>query len=443
MIGCALPMVMGSRLSRKMWLNSTAIISILGVVIEMTSAIGSHARYGQFIAGKIINSIAMGIACNIIPIYLSETAPTSARGFYINWYQAVQVAGAIIASGIVYAVEARPDKGAFLIPMGFQLVTPVIMLGVVYWIPESPRWLVWAGRELEAITEANALFLTPTNGFDAEAYCTTLVLAFQEERRLAVSTGWGDIFRMPDLRRMLIAIGIQALQQAQGSSYMLNYIASFLIGTGVTNVFPIILSLFCFYLFWICSGFFLPDLIGRRPVLIGSSVLCAIGLILVAILTSVYTDPSTSVQKASIGLIFVWYIGFGIQSPLTWIVSSEMAPTRNREKVLGMATFVGSGVGLLIVFVAPYMQDAGYGNLGSRIGFIWGSFSIINVAFAFFFVPEVKGYTLEQIDYLFEQRVPARKFKGYDFTEYLATVTPVDEVELSGAEGKKEAEAMA
>lgn len=110
----------------------------------MTSAVGS-ARYDQFVAGKMINSISMGLACNIIPIYLSETSVASARGFVINMYQAIQIIGVIVASGSVYAVASRLDASAYLIPMGIQLIAPACMIAVGPLLPESPRWLVWKG----------------------------------------------------------------------------------------------------------------------------------------------------------------------------------------------------------------------------------------------------------------------------------------------------------
>jgi MFS family permease len=144
MVGCAMAMYINSRFGRKMSLYIISLVSIVGCIIEMTSAVGS-ARYGQFVAGKMINSIAMGLACNVIPIYLSETSVTSARGFVINMYQAIQIIGVIVASGSVYAVSSRLDPSAYLIPMGVQLIAPTAMLVVGPLLPESPRWLVWKG----------------------------------------------------------------------------------------------------------------------------------------------------------------------------------------------------------------------------------------------------------------------------------------------------------
>lgn len=188
----------------------------------------------------------------------------------------------------------------------------------------------------------------------------------------------------------------------------------------------------------ITTGYFLPDMMGRRKILISTSIVCALCLIIVAILTTAFADPSSSVQKASIALIFIWYFSFGAQGPVIWIVTAESAPTRNREKVLGLATFLGFGVQLIILFVSPYLQDPGYGNLGSKIGFLWGAFSVVMVAFAFFFVPEYKGFSLEQLDYLFQQGVPTRKFKGYHFDDDVLANDVQTEV-LEGSDKEKEA----
>lgn len=229
-IGCALAMYINNIIGRKRTIVLTGLISIVGIVIEMTSAVGSHARFGQFVAGKVINSIAMGLAANVVPIYLSETSVSSARGFVINMYQSIQIIGVIVAAGCVYAVSTRTDRSAYLIPMGVQAIAPGLILLVTPLLVESPRWLVWVGRHEEAIMAANALFATETNGFDAADYCGKLAIAFEEEHKAEGGSGWADVFRMPDLRRMLIAIGIQALQQAQGSSYMNSYVVSFLQG---------------------------------------------------------------------------------------------------------------------------------------------------------------------------------------------------------------------
>lgn len=170
-----------------------------------------------------------------------------------------------------------------------------------------------------------------------------------------------------DLRRLLIAVGVQSLQQAQGSSYMNSYIVSFLTSTGVTNVFPVIMGLYSLYYVAILTGHFLPDTAGRRPILISTALFCGVTLTIVSSLVVAFANPPDVAKKASIALIFLWQTSFGIQSPLIWITTVESAPSRNREKVQAIACFFGFGVSLLITSVSPYIQDDGYGNLGGKI----------------------------------------------------------------------------
>jgi SP family sugar:H+ symporter-like MFS transporter len=138
-------MYLNNFLGRRLSLLTTGVISIIGVLIEITSAVGSKPRFEQFVAGKIIASIAMGLTVNIVPIYLSETATGAARGFAVSVYQNVQILGVILAAGVVYASSKSNSPSAYLLPMGLQLLAPAIMVVMCPWLPESPRWLVWKG----------------------------------------------------------------------------------------------------------------------------------------------------------------------------------------------------------------------------------------------------------------------------------------------------------
>jgi hypothetical protein len=138
-------MYLNNVLGRRLSLIMTGVVSIVGVLIEVTSATGGKARFGQFVAGKTIASVAMGLAVNIVPIYLSETSTGAARGFAVSVYQNVQILGVILAAGVVYASSKVSTPSAYLIPMSIQFIAPVIMILGSPFLPESPRWLVWKG----------------------------------------------------------------------------------------------------------------------------------------------------------------------------------------------------------------------------------------------------------------------------------------------------------
>lgn len=144
-IGSIISINLNNWLGRRLSLLVTGVVSIIGVVIELTSAVGGSARFSQLVVGKTIAALAMGLCANIVPIYLSETSTAAARGFAVTMYSNAQVIGAIAAAGTVYATSERMDAGCYYIPIGIQLFPPLCMIIGSLFLPESPRWLVLKG----------------------------------------------------------------------------------------------------------------------------------------------------------------------------------------------------------------------------------------------------------------------------------------------------------
>ncbi|RSL93554.1 hypothetical protein CDV31_014654 [Fusarium ambrosium] len=414
MVGSLLAVYVNKNLGRRWSLVITGLISIIGVTLEITSTIGDP-RFSQFVAGKTVASVAMGLCANIVPIYLSETSAAAARGFSINMYQNVQIIGYCLAAGIVYASAKRDDAASYLIPIGIQFFAPTAMVLLSPLLPESPRWLVWNKRRDDAVRSAQRLFGTPSNGFDAEKYIRELEVAFEHERNSLQAEAWADIFQGADFRRLLIAVGIQCWMQAQGSGYVINYMVSFLRDSGTSDVFPYIMGLNFVYYGGILTGHVFPDKYGRRPVIVLSTIANAIFMLAIASVNTAVSPATSKSGATSVAFLFLWQLSSGVMSPLIWIICTEAAPTRNRERVLSVALFVSFGVSLMITSISPYLQDKGHGNLGARIGFIWGAASVLTAIWSFVMVPETKGLSLEQIDFLYEQNTAAAKFGKYKF----------------------------
>ncbi|BGP36744.1 proteinral substrate transporter [Rhodotorula kratochvilovae] len=418
MIGCALATPIGRCGGRRLGVKLMAVIALVGIVIQITASVNGY-RYWQLVAGKIVNSISMGIAANVIPTYQSELAPAKYRGAVVNLYQTIQIVGVIISTIAVYKLNTRTDDLSWQLCIGLQFVAPTLLLCGVWFMPESPRYLVFSGRNDEA-RQVLEYLNAGIEGYSAEEEVAALHAAFEHEKSLQKPSVFA-LFKGSDRRRALIAIGVMCLQQAQGSSYMTSYIVLFLMALGMTDVFKVVMALYCLYLAAILCSFYLPDRFGRRPLLMYGALACAVCLTITCAINVGYGDAITqSAQKAALAMVFIWYFCFGlVWSPLVWITCSEICSARAREPTLSVATFSAFGTSLIITLVAPYIQDPGYGNIGASIGFIWAAFTWASIPFVYFFVPEMKGLTLEQIDELFDAETPTRKFGAAPlFLEY-------------------------
>lgn len=103
----------------------------------------SCQSYWAVIAGRTINGISMGMEANVIPTYSAELAPPALRGSLVNFYQWWQVVGNIVSASCVYGTSRTfHGKWAFMPVMIVQAAIPAILLGGIWFLPESPRSVV-------------------------------------------------------------------------------------------------------------------------------------------------------------------------------------------------------------------------------------------------------------------------------------------------------------
>ena len=136
-----------------------------------------------------------------------------------------------------------------------------------------------------------------------------------------------------------------------------------------------------------------------------------------AIVYSVTGPANSAAGKALVGLsiVYTWIYGIG-QGPVLWALTTEIPSQRLRSQTVGTASGLNFLFAWLVAFFTPYFINPDRLNWGPKYGYIWGGSNFILAVWAFLFVPETKGRSLEQLDELFEKRIPARKFT-YEITE--------------------------
>ncbi|KAH8690616.1 general substrate transporter [Talaromyces proteolyticus] len=429
-IGCLLGGYANFLLGRKKTIALLSVIAIVGIIIQV-----STDSYWGIIVGRTINGLSIGMEANVIPTYSAELAPPAIRGSLVNFYQWWQIIGNILASSCIYGT-ARHLSGqwTYKTVMIVQLVIPIILLSGVWFLPESPRWLLNKHRPDQAL---RALENIRKGSATTEAIHGELALiqeAMREEEELHQSSTWLDCFRGPNLRRTMIATGVQVFQQIQGNSFMNNYLVVFLQQIGITNSLQVYIASNCTQLGGITLAFYFADKIGRRPILFFGAFIMACFMFIIGGLSTYSKGGVTgSTAQGCVAAILLYQaVAAGAWGSCTWATTAEAATTQLREKTTMFATFWSFTIVILVTYINPYVQDPGYGNLGSRVGFVFGGCSILAMVWVAFFLPELKGRSLEELDEMFNARVSVWNFHSYKCSGIGAKITEIQDKNAKG-----------
>ena len=99
--------------------------------------------------------------------------------------------------------------------------------------------------------------------------------------------------------------------------------------------------------------------------------------------------------------------------PICFVIISEISATRLRNRTIAIATAVQATASILFTVAMPYMLNRDQANWGGKAGFLFGGISSLCLVWCYFRLPESRGRTYEELDIMFQKRVPARNFKTY------------------------------
>jgi SP family sugar:H+ symporter-like MFS transporter len=165
------------------------------------------------------------------------------------------------------------------------------------------------------------------------------------------------------------------------------------------------------------TAFPLIRYIGRRPILLGGAAVCAISMLAFAIVGAAAPNSIASARcLVAFSCLYIFTYG-ATWGPVAQVVIGEIASNKLRSKTLAIATTINWMCTLFIVCGTPYLISISYANLGPKVGFIFGGCTVLTCFWTFFFLPETKDRTLEQIDEMFlNVSIPITWFSLYIFT---------------------------
>ncbi|KAH8712200.1 monosaccharide transporter-like protein [Phaeosphaeriaceae sp. PMI808] len=396
-----------TRFGRRACLGFACVTCFIANIIMMTTD-----HIGALYAGRLVIGLANGYFMTFAQLYLQESSTAELRGVFLTGFNFFVSFGTLIGTIVDWATAKRPDKSAYLIPLGLIYVFPFIILCTIRFIPESPRWLILQGRFEEG---TKALQWLRPDGHDSVAEATEIQAAIEREKESSSGVGWLDLFSNPiDRRRTTLAVCAVLLQAASGSMFIIAFKAYFLQMAKVSDPFAMsnVLSAISILAF-VANSFIVVRFGNRRNLLMTGLLVC--GILQLIIATVYQHNPNAkSTGKVTVGLTGIYMFSYnGMISTYAWLCGGELPTQRLRSHTFGLAAAVGFAGAWLTTFTAPYFINPASLNWGPRYGFIWFPSCVIAATWVFFFLPEVKNRTLEEIDEMFEAGLSARKFRTY------------------------------
>ncbi|KAJ5812311.1 hypothetical protein N7474_008612 [Penicillium riverlandense] len=372
------------------------------------------SNIGVLTASQYLSGIIWGSYCVIATTYASEVLPMRLRGFLTGYINLCYVMGQFIQTGVTRGFISRTDEWAYRIPFAIQWIWPVVLLAGLGFAPESPWWLIREGRMEDALKSLGSLS-EPHPKVDPQETLAMMVKTNMLEHQLDVGTTYSDCWKGSNRRRMEICIMLFVIQNFSGNpvgfgTYLfeqtgLNSIQSFDMGVGLNGMGFVGTLMSAIPLIYF----------GRRPCYIFAMASIVSILFIVAIMCFAH-DYSTNHAYAwaqavlLVILAFVWQMTLG---PLTYVIVCETPSTKLRSKTIAMATMIDALTGLVTTVIGPYLLNPGAANAGAKIEFLYAGISVFSLTWCYFRLPETKSRTYEELDLMFERKVPAREFKSY------------------------------
>ncbi|TDZ30280.1 MFS transporter fmqE [Colletotrichum spinosum] len=425
-IGFAAGVVIGSFVSAR-WGRRWCMFSMSAwAVIPATIALTSSTRE-QIMAARILNYIYVGMELAVVPVYQSEIVPSEIRGFAVGSYQFSLMFGTLIVNSVCRGTSTLEGNASWRIPMGLFYVIPVIVMCLIWFIPESPRWLLTQDR----VEEAQVALKKLRHGTITDAEIDEQFAALQYALKQEVEQGnYMELFKGVNLKRTAVVMTMNFLQQATGQAFASTYGAIFIKDIGTVNPFTMTIVNAIVNLVMVFIGLYLNDRVGRRPLLMVGAVWQFAAIVTMGSLGTI-ADPSFAVKTGVVAMLTIFAAGYVFAwAPLNYVVTTEIPALRLRDASQRTASMVNVLANFLVNFSIPYLLYTPGAGLGSKVGFIFAGILVLAFAFTWSCVPECKGKSLEQIDRMFNDGVPLRKFGNYKPEDMFQAST--DDTEKAG-----------
>lgn len=381
MVGNAIAGPLSDRFGRRRVLLGTALLFVMSSLLA-----ASATSFPSFVAARIVGGLAVGGAILIAPVYIAEIAPAEKRGSLVSLNQLMIVIG-ISASFFsnYFLLELGEHNWRYM--LGVQMLPALLYFTLLWFVPESPRWLLLKGRDeaaLQVLRRVAGEQQAQENLQQIQRSLTTK----------AVSRGFRGLLHSRVRLIMIIALGLAFFQQITGINAIFYYLPTIFAqaGGGVNDAFRqavmvgVVNVLMTFVAIW------LIDKLGRKPLLIMGIAGMALSLFAISWAFNQESYNARLVLIAIIGFVASFAISLG---PVMWVLLSEIFPNEQRAAAISVAGFWNALTSATVTMIFPWALST-LGSGGTFLAF--GLFATAALLFVVLLVPETKGRTLEQLE---------------------------------------------
>lgn len=387
-LGAAIGALLAGKLSDSLGRKKTLLFCALLFAITGVGT-GWAGNFTAFIIFRMFSGVAVGIAALVCPMYIAEISPATIRGRLVALYQLAITFGILLAYLSNYLLLNLGENN-WRWMFSSQSVPAILFFAGLFFVAESPRWLIWKKRTKEAID-----ILEKVSGRE---YASHELNTIENSFNTGLNTVGPDSSRKLIGHIVFLGIIVAFFSQAVGQNSLFSYAPEIFKETGTAQnsaFFQSVILGFINLLFTFLA-IVTVDRYGRKRLLLYGSVLLFLDAVALSLCFYLHT-PAIWILIFVLGFIAIYAATIG---PVTWVILSEMFPNRIRGKAMGAAT--------LSLWISNFLTTASFPVMKSHLGmsYVFGIHSLVCLAYLIFIIkkiPETKKKSLEEIESFFKK----------------------------------------
>lgn len=430
--------IINDKFGRRWSIFGGSVVMVIGALIQ-----GFSQHVGMYIVARMI--LGFGIPTCIVSgsSLIGELAYPKERPIMTSLFNVAYFVGQIVAAAICFGTNGINSDWAWRIPSLLQICPSLLQISFVFFLPESPRWLITKdrGEEAKAILEKYH-----SEGDGGAEFVVAEFAQMQTTIRLeleASKKSWTDLFKTAGMRRrVLITTMLGLFTQWSGNTLISYYLGDLLKMIGLTDstmVQKINVSIACWSLVCAFTVSMLVTSIRRRVMYLA----CTISLLCCYIAWTISMEraqtaaqagtPNGAANIATLFFIYAYSPCYNMgYNALTYTYMVEVWPYAERSSGIAFFQLFGRLAGFFTTFVNPIGLD----SVGWKYLISYCCWLAYEVVFVYFFFPETFGRTLEELAFIFEDAELSKQQTAA--VEKVLNQQNADRISLGGEKGKSE-----